>query len=219
MKSCQSRQKCALGRSAVTNVMTPTETSDISGYLDTSGHAIRSDRTGNCTSRSAGHARRTGRPCPYGASRSRPADQAIVADFRTSGLTVQAYCDGHRTLQSAMSRQFGLVRDTSRAAGAFCPSGSSVLQAPRMGRCHGRRARVESDDACSHTEQRYLPNCFRIFCSSSRRSRLGCGYAIFRLSNLSMRIWETISRAFCLSSAGTEYHGALAVLVADKHSA
>src|ERR1700730_9914813 len=57
-------------------------------------------------------------------------------------------------------------------------------------------------------------NFSRIDFSSSRRSALGFGYDILRVSKVSRMIWEMISRAFFLSSAGTTYHGASLVLVA-----
>jgi hypothetical protein len=54
----------------------------------------------------------------------------------------------------------------------------------------------------------YLVSTLRIAFNSSMRFAVVLGYAIFRPLNVSRTIWETIKRAFSLSSAGTAYQGA-----------
>lgn len=48
----------------------------------------------------------------------------------------------------------------------------------------------------------------RMAFNSCRRFSVVLGYAIFSSLSVSRTIWETISRAFSLSSAGTAYQGA-----------
>ncbi len=57
----------------------------------------------------------------------------------------------------------------------------------------------------------------RISSNSLRRCALVSGYAICKLLSVSTTIWETIKRAFFLSSAGIAYQGATSVLVALRH--
>lgn len=58
----------------------------------------------------------------------------------------------------------------------------------------------------------------RMACNSLRRFGVVFGYSIFRSWSDSRIIWEMMSRAFSLSSAGTTFHGAVSVLVPVKHS-
>ena len=56
--------------------------------------------------------------------------------------------------------------------------------------------------------QRYLTSSLRIDFNSRRRFAVVFGYAILSSLSVSRTIWETINRAFSLSSAGTTYQGA-----------
>ena len=64
----------------------------------------------------------------------------------------------------------------------------------------------------------HFASVLRIDSNSRRRFALVFGYAILSSSNVSRTIWDTIRRAFSLSSAGTTYQGACLVLVAPRHS-
>ena len=54
----------------------------------------------------------------------------------------------------------------------------------------------------------HFDSCLRIDFNSRQRFGVVLGYAILSALNVSRRIWETINRAFSLSSAGTTYQGA-----------
>lgn len=62
----------------------------------------------------------------------------------------------------------------------------------------------------------HLASFLRIACSSLV-GICGSGYLMFNPSSVSSSTCEMISRALCLSSAGTQYHGACSVLVALRH--
>ncbi len=64
----------------------------------------------------------------------------------------------------------------------------------------------------------YVSNSLRNFSNSWRRASVVSGYDILSSSRVSRMICDTINRAFCLSSAGTTYHGESRVLVALRHS-
>jgi hypothetical protein len=55
----------------------------------------------------------------------------------------------------------------------------------------------------------YFVSSLRIDFNSRQRFAVVLGYAIFSPLNASRTIWETINRAFSLSSAGTTYQGAI----------
>src|ERR1022692_4353816 len=58
-----------------------------------------------------------------------------------------------------------------------------------------------------HNSKYYFASNLRIEFNSRRRFAVVLGYAILSSLSASRTIWETINRAFSLSSAGTTYQG------------
>src|SRR5439155_20554685 len=69
----------------------------------------------------------------------------------------------------------------------------------------------------AHSNSHFVSR-LRIESNSRRRLALVSGKAILSPSNVSRTIWDTINRAFSLSSAGTTYQGPSRVLVTLRHS-
>src|SRR6266702_2038911 len=123
------------------------------------------------------------------------ASKAKRASYATSRMTI-FHTAGCLTIQCSVS--------------SF-PQGYISFAAIRLGnralsRCRGDHVR------CSDEEEVYsLSSCVRISESSVRRFAVASGYRRSSFPSVSTIIWETMSRAFSLSSAGTIYHGALDV--------
>jgi len=80
----------------------------------------------------------------------------------------------------------------------------------------GQEDAIDVENRSGQLPRAHAASCLRIASTSARRSALVTGHVMFRLSSVSSKIFDTMSLAFSLSSAGTMNHDASSVLVAPR---
>jgi hypothetical protein len=134
--------------------------------------------------------------------------------------------DRRAQISCGVARRRGDGRFLARISGAWLAgvhSSKGPLSLAADGGCGTKAPQIISNaddraEVAISNRELHLSSCFLMERSSARRSALTSGYLSFMLSKDAMTISETISRAFCLSSAGTTNHGANDELVKARHA-